>query len=141
MFKKKVYKMENSRRYKRLKADYLIKYQMAGTTQEPFIANIKDISATGIRFWSDHYLQEGTLLKFSVWVPAIDRTLEGLARISRVRQAQGGLVYYMAARFLEIAAEDQTALNDFIEKLAADPETKEFIENEPIVKRTAAGRI
>jgi c-di-GMP-binding flagellar brake protein YcgR len=132
----KSYKMENSRSFKRLKADYLIKYQVAGSGQEPFIANIKDISGGGLKFWSDHYLPEGTLLRVSVWVPPIERTIEGLARIARVRQARGGVVYYMAARFLEIASEDQKALDGFIEKLAKDPEAKDLIENEPVVKRT-----
>src|SRR5688572_6274222 len=103
---KKNYKMQNSRHYKRLKADYLIKYQVAGVQQEPFIANIKDISAGGVRFWSDHYLAEGVLLKIAVWVPPIDRTIEGLARIIRVRQAKGRLVYYLGARFLEISQQD-----------------------------------
>ena len=142
MFEKKSYKMENSRKFKRLKASYLIKYQIAGSTQEPFLANIKDLSAGGIRFWSDHFLQEGALLKFSLWVPPIERTLEGLIRIVRVRQAKGRMVYYMATRFLEIAAADQAALNNFIEKLAANPDTQDLIENESIVKRSVfSGRI
>ena len=133
----KIYKIQNSRTYKRLRTDYLIKYQTAGSSQEPFVANLKDISAGGLRFWSDHYVSEGVLLKVSIWVPVIDQILEGLVRIVRVRQAKGRLLYYLAARFVEIAPGIQAALNRFIENLAENPAAKGLIEDETIVKRTA----
>ena len=135
MFEKK-YKAENSRRFKRFRANYLVKYQLAGALEEPFVSNLKDLSAGGCRFWSEVAFPEGKLLKISIWIPPIEKTLEALARLVRVRRAPDSDVYYLSVSFAEGSPEIQTSLNDFIEKLAEDRGARRLIDDAPIVSRS-----
>ena len=91
MFEKK-YNAENSRQFKRLTADYLVKYKPAGSgaESEDFVSNLKDISAGGIRFWTEYFFEEETLLEVSICIPPIDRVLHALARVIRIRKPQKG---------------------------------------------------
>ncbi len=137
MFTKQKYKIENMRRFKRLNATYLVKFQVAGAQGEPFVANLKDLSAGGCKFWSDHFIVEGVLLKLSLWIPPVGQTLEALARTVRVRRSASNDLYYVAVRFLEVSKEVQMALNDFIEDLAKTKAGKSLVSDEPIVTRKA----
>ena len=137
MFNGQKYKIENMRRFKRLNATYLVKFQVAGAQGEPFVANIKDLSAGGCKFWSDHYLADGVLLKLSLWIPPIGKTLDALARTVRVRRAASSDLYYVAVRFLEVSKEVQLALNDFIEDLSKSKGGRSLVSDEPVVTRKA----
>jgi c-di-GMP-binding flagellar brake protein YcgR len=135
MFTKKEYKAQNSRRFKRMRADYLVKYQMAGTVGEPFVSNIKDLSAGGVKFWTDQFIPEGTLAKVSFLVPPLDLNVEALGRVVRVRQAKESGIFYLAIRFIEVPDEAKRAINDFIEYLAAQSDARGLVEHAPLVKR------
>jgi c-di-GMP-binding flagellar brake protein YcgR len=135
MFSKKQYKAQNSRRFKRMRADYLVKYQVPGTN-ESFLSNIKDLSAGGVKFWTDQPLIEGSLLKTSFLVPPLELTVEALARVVRVRQSHENTIYYVAVRFIEIPDESKKAIDEFIEYLAAKPDARGVVEfAEGTVKR------
>ena len=109
------YKVKNMRRYNRFPVDYLVKYGLADSPGiEPLVSNLKDISAGGLKFWSEHFLPEGSLLRVSVCTPPLNRVIEALARVVRVRRSPQNL-YYIAVSFIEIPAEDQAAINQFVE--------------------------
>ena len=118
MFKKKQ-TVQNQRKYRRLKAPYLLRYRVVTPGSEAQVANIKDIGAGGMRFWSDRFVPEGTFLKISFVVPPMGRTFETLGRVLRVRRAKEGSVYYMAVKFLELSREDQAVLNQFVELISS----------------------
>lgn len=125
------YKTENTRKFKRAQAHSLVKFQAAekwGGT-EPLISNVKDISAGGLRFWSETFFPEGALLRLSAWMPMLDKPLDALARVLRVRQGRTDGMYYLSVRFIEVDQAAQSAVNDFIEKLAANPKTRRFIDD------------
>lgn len=125
---KNKYIINNTRRYKRLFADYLIKYRPSHTESGAFlVANLKDISAGGVKFWNDIPLPEGALFWVEVLTMPIDRVIRGLARVVRVHQAKNRLVYYNALQFLEIPSEDQNALNSFIDRVAAESGGKALV--------------
>ena len=135
MFGKK-YQSENTRQYKRLFADYLIKYRMAGVqNEEPLVANIKDISAGGMRFWTEEALPQGALVFVEVMVPPLQRIIRAAARVVRVRPAEKRDVYYAAVRFVEISEEDQNAINFFIERIALQPGARAIVPDQPVVSR------
>ena len=138
MFEQK-YRIQNTRRYKRLKSDYLVKYQEPGAT-EVFVSNLKDISAGGLKFWTDQIFAEKTLLRLSVWIPPLDRKLETLGRILRVRKTKDAPIYYVSVQFIEISVDDQKILNEFIEHLATVPEAHFLIHDAPVVKRKKAAQ-
>lgn len=139
MFKKNQIKAQNSRRFKRLRADYLIKFQVPGTPGEPFLSNMKDLSAGGVKFWTGNYIAEGTLIKVSFLVPPLDMKVDTLARVVRVRSA-GDLepLYYAAARFIEISEDAKNAIDQFVEHLSTIPQARKMISSSPVVKRAAA---
>ncbi len=131
------YKTANSRRHKRLQAHALVKFQSAESygESEPFLSNVKDISAGGMRFWSEHFFPEGALLRVSAWMPVLDQPLDALARVVRVRSAFSSDLYYLSVRFIETNAQIQSALNDFIEALASNRRTRRYINDESFVTR------
>ncbi len=133
---KATYNAVNSRRYKRLKADYLIKFQLPGRDGEPMVSNIKDISAGGVKFWTDQVLPEDGLIQLSVLLPPLDRELKALGRIVRVRPAKDLPLEYVAVNFLELNLDAQAALNDFIEYTATLPVAKDLIDLHQFVRRT-----
>ncbi len=134
MFKKS-YPAQNSRQFKRFRADYLVKYHLAGSNEAPAVSNIKDVSAGGVKFWSDQFLPLGTLLKLSILIPPIGRILEALGRVVRVRQAKEGSIYYTGVAFLEVPKADQEALNDWIERLSRSEKARALIDDASIVRR------
>lgn len=103
------------RRFRRAAIPYLVKFQTAGSKEEPFVSNIKDISAGGLRFWTDSVFTEKTLLKIKICLPPLERVIEILGRIVRVRKAQGAGIYHLAVSFVEMPRDDQDTLNQFIE--------------------------
>ena len=120
-----------------------MKYQSAekyGET-EPFISNVKDLSAGGMRFWSESFFPEGKLLRISAWVPPLQRPFDALARVVRVRPAFNSDIYYLSVRFIEANSEMQTALNDFIESLASNTKTRRYIDDDVNVTRETAGKV
>ncbi len=135
MFQKKQISAQNSRRFKRLRADYLIKFQVPGTTGEPFVSNIKDLSGGGVKFWTEQYITEGTLLKVSFLVPALDMKVDTLARVVRTRTAFGAPVFYVAVRFIEIPETAKNAIDEFVEYLSELPQAKKSVFSSPMVKR------
>ena len=123
------YIADNTRRFKRAQAHSLVKFQIAEKwgSDEPFISNVKDLSASGLRFWSEVFFPEGTLLRISAWVPSIGKPLDALARVVRARSARSVDTFYLSVRFIEVDENIQSALNDFIEGLAANSKTRRFI--------------
>ncbi len=111
------YKVFNSRQHKRLRVNYLLKYTILKTGEGPFVSNVKDLSAGGVRFWTDQPLAEGSFLQLNILIPPMGRVLETLARVQRVRFVSKTGVYYIGTGFAELRSEDRNALDQFIEEL------------------------
>lgn len=135
-------KIANTRRFKRMHAHSLVKYQAAESygSKEPLLSNVKDISAGGMRFWSESFFPEGTLLRVSVWIPVLDKPFDALARVVRTRTAFGSGIYYLSLRFIEVNQEQQAALDRFIETIANDPKTRRYVDDFAFVRRQTAGK-
>ena len=127
-------KAKNTRQYKRLHVAYLVKYQINGKG-EPRITNAKDISAGGLRFWTTENIPQNSLLKVSIYLPPLERSVEGLAKVLRIRKSKEGLVYYVAVSFLELKQEDREALAQFAETLSKDKDAQLFMDHADLVIR------
>lgn len=119
MFWSKKNKYENMRRHKRMQADYLMLYKPKDSSddREPFIANIKDLSASGCRFLTEHFFVEGTDLDISISIPPLNRSIQCTARVMRIRQSER-VLYYVGVRFLDLPKRDEEDLELFVEGLA-----------------------
>ena len=127
--------LPNGRRYKRLRADFLVKYQRDGEG-EARITNLRDLSAGGIRFCADENIPESSLLYLHIYLPPLERTVEAVAQVVRTRSGRGGLFYYVAARFLDLKQEDRESIHQFTEFLSTDEEISFLIDHAEVVART-----
>jgi c-di-GMP-binding flagellar brake protein YcgR len=134
---KNTYQIANARRYKRLKADYLVKYKVYDYPGAPSVSNIKDISAGGLRFWSRENLPLGALLQMSVLLPPVDREIKTIAKVVRVRPAQHGFFNYAAVSFIELSGRDQEAIDDFVEYIAKTEAARDLIDHFEVILRKA----
>lgn len=131
----KNYKAFNARKFKRLKVNYLIKYQDVNAEGRPSVSNIKDLSAGGVRFYANHEVPQGTYLRMSVLIPPLDMTFYALGRVMRIHRAPKLPVYYISVAFLELKSEEQETLNGFIEDMFTRHPS--FLKHPEIVKRTS----
>ena len=127
-------KIRNTRRHKRFRADFLVKYQIDGKG-EARITNARDISAGGLRFWADEKVPESSLLKVSLYLPPLDRAVDAVAQVLRTRKVKKGLFYYVAVQFLDLKQEDREAINEFAESLSQDQEASFLIDHADVVVR------
>ncbi len=111
------YKVLNSRRHERLDASYLIKYQKVNHFDGIHVTNIKDISAGGVRFWTEESVESGELLQMKVLLPPIGRVLHVLGKVRRVHYVEKSGIYYVGVSFYQMKAEDQQALDNFVNSL------------------------
>jgi len=135
MFFKKKYKSANTRQFKRLRVDYLVKCEVVGSIEEPILSNLKDISSGGLRFWTGKPLEEGNLVRITCFLPPLDRQIESLARVVRVRRAIHAPIYYVGISFIELTKEDQADINRFIEDVADNRRTRSYVDHKDVVER------
>jgi len=128
-------KIKNARKYKRLKAYYLVQYEVDSKGSKPKINNVRDISAGGLKFISDEAVPERAGIKLRVLMPSLEKTLVARAQILRVRRVPHAVNYTVAVKFTEISQDDQKALNDFIERLAEDRNARFLIDHAEVVVR------
>ena len=133
----KTYPSQNTRRFKRLRGNFLVKYQIAMLGGESVVANVRDVSGGGIKFWTKEFVPEGALLRLSLLIPAMDHPLEMLGRVLRVSRPRHAGMVYLAVEFLEMSRADQAALDDLIESLSKTREARFFMDDRPVVKRSA----
>jgi hypothetical protein len=126
MFPKK--KSQNARRFKRLQANYLIKFLIPGVDADPkdpyFLTHIKDIGAGGVKFWSERFIPEGTVLQVKILVPPLKEPLETNVEVMRIRTAKTDGIFYIGTSFIDLDDEQQRKLNDLIESMSQEPKAK-----------------
>lgn len=133
LFPKRI-RLRNSRRYKRFRAHFLVKYQLS-TKGETRITNAKDVSAGGLCFWSTERILESSLLRVSIYLPPLERTVDALVQVLRVRKVKKVLLYSVAVNFLDLDRKDREAINEFAESLSKDKGAKFLIDHAEIVVR------
>lgn len=132
-FRKKE-KARNTRRFKRFRSDFLVKYEVekGGTAR---ITNARDIGAGGLRFWSEEKIPETSLLHVSIYLPPLNRIVEGLVRVLRVRKVKKTFSYSIAVSFLDLKQEDREAMNEFAEHLSREKGAQFLIDHADVVVR------
>lgn len=133
-FLRRKIRLRNQRRFKRMRAEFLVKYQIQGKG-ESFITNVRDISAGGFRFWLGGAVPESSILNVSIYIPPLERSVDAVAQVLRVRRVKGGFLYYAAMSFMDIKKEDREAINEYAEVLAQDQKASFLIDHADIVIR------
>lgn len=131
----KTEQVENTRQYRRMQADYLLKFRPADTGAEESVTNVRDLSAGGLRFWTDLWLSEGQALEVSFLLPPVNLLVEARARIVRVRRADDAAIFYVAVVFESIPNEDRAAIDRFIDALSRKRGARSIVDHHSRAKR------
>ncbi len=114
---KSVYK-PNRRNAPRANARNLMKCLRGDDVPKEFVANLTNLSETGIQFTSGYLIQKGALLKIMLNVPEKHRVISALGKcawVAKVRGHQG--VYRIGAAFITLAAEDRESLRELVKEI------------------------
>jgi hypothetical protein len=136
MFKKlfrKETKAENARHFKRLRTTFLLKYRSEGGV--PKTANLINLGAGGVRFATKEEIPVSSRLTLTIHTPPLNRFVEAQAVVSRVEKEKRGQTYAVAAAFVDLKAEDRTAINQYIEALYQNEATRPFVDHNDVVHR------
>lgn len=127
-------RLRNSRRFKRIRASFLVQYQRI-RQGGPRVTSTRDISAGGVHFWTLEPLPESSVLDISVYIPALERSVEALGEVLRVRKTKEGLAWYVAVCFLDLNEVDRGAIEEFAETVSKDQEAELMVDHAEIVVR------
>ena len=133
-FLRRKIRTRNARRFKRFRADFLVKYHV-DRKGEAHVTNARDISAGGVRFWSDQPIPESSVVNVSIFVPPLGRAVDALAQVRRVTRVRKGLTFSVAVSFIDLKQEDREALSQFAENLSKEKGAELLIDHADIVVR------
>lgn len=133
--KEKHYRVFNERKFRRFKVPYLLKHRPAGSEEEWTVSNLKDLSAGGLKFWTDKFYAEGSFIQLLLWIPLMDRQIMALGRVVRSVMGKIEAVFYISVAFLEIPRGDQEILKTFIDRFSSQRETKDLVDHKEIAER------
>ncbi len=109
------------RKFKRLQAAYLVKYKI-GEKGVPRVTNLVDISEGGLRFLAHEKISELSILHLSIYLPPLERSVDTVSKVTRVRRARDGeTTYYVSVIFLDLKGGDREAIRQFAELLDIAP--------------------
>ena len=111
------------RAYTRLDSKVNIRFQAFRTKEELFkhgftpeqLSVTTNISAGGLFFVSREPITVGSILDMKIELPNADETIECLAKVSRVEEAEAEKIYNVMVSFLDITSAQRTKLNKYAE--------------------------
>ncbi len=126
------------RRHARLDADYLIRYEAGSGMREVHVTNIKNISAGGAKFLVGEVLHEDQVIRLSILIPLLEKTVKTEASVLRFRRTRKKSIYSVAVRFIGISPDDQGVINAFVESLVREKDAPFVQKLSEMVKKNEA---
>ena len=117
----------DKRRFKRVRAPFLLKYQVK---ESGFgnITNIRDISVSGARFAADHPLLKGSQVALEINLPTSEKPISVDGKVVRVSRLKSLSAYRIAIRFTRIEPKDRTAIRLLVERMWRDKRVKGLVD-------------
>lgn len=104
----------NTRRYKRKKFPFLMKYQTDAASEMISMTRLRDIGGGGLSFLTNDEIKEGSDIRIFILIPACYKPLEVKAHVLRVKlSGLRGLKQLVAVKFAEIAKQDKRVVDEF----------------------------
>ena len=105
------------RRFPRLKCASPIQYRDVFKPHELFFGCLsRDLSAGGLRMTASKILPSDARLVVLLSLPDSLRQIRSITRVTWQRHLPRGTAYDYGLQFIEITAEDQEAISDFVER-------------------------
>ena len=120
---------KNTRKHKRMKSFYLLKYQAGADDGDTKVTNVSDLSAGGLRFHTPTRLPEGTKINLAILVPSFEKPIETEAEVVWVgKSTRKENPYSVAVKFINISKKSEEALDDFVKKITGQKKSPLFID-------------
>ena len=104
----------NTRKYKRKKFPFLLKYQTDASSEMVTMTRLKDIGGGGLSFLTNDDIKGGSNIRIFILIPSCYRPLEVKAHVLRVEPSGlRGLKQVAAVKFAEIAKQDKRVVDEF----------------------------
>lgn len=126
-FKKVLSSPRDKRQFKRVRAPFLLKYQLQERGVGN-IANIRDISVSGARFTTDHPLLKGSQVALEINLPTSEKPVSVQGKVVRVSRVKSLSAYRIAIRFIRIEPKDRTAIRLLVERMWRDKRVKGLVD-------------
>ncbi len=110
----------NRRNAPRAKSRNLMKCLRSDDTPKEFVANLCNLSETGLQFFSGYKIQPGSLLKIALNLAEKEKVISVVGKaawLTRMRGQQD--VYRVGVAFLSLAEEDREHLRSFVKTVLA----------------------
>lgn len=108
---------DEKRRFARVESRFPLKYRdLKETTQETKGTVSKNVSEGGVRFRSDRFISLATRLVVELNIPAADKPVRAVSKITWIKKLPVGDDYEVGNQFLEISKQDRELIRYFIKK-------------------------
>lgn len=98
-------KIQEKRKYVRLKVYHLAKYRPASSEKEqaqPILVRLKDIGAGGVCLRTEEYLPVSSLIQLEINFPASDHPIFSIAKIAWIKEIGKSKRYEVGAQFVNL---------------------------------------
>jgi len=120
---------KNTRKHKRLKSFFLLKYQTDAKAGQEQITNVHDISAGGLRFQTNQRLPQNCIIKLAILIPSFEEPIEAEAEVVWVGQTRKkNMPYAVAVKFTKVSGKAEKELEEFLQKMAKEKKNPFFID-------------
>jgi Tfp pilus assembly protein PilZ len=112
---------ENTRKHKRKKSAFLLKYHEPDANA-PKVTNLRNISAGGVAFLTNDQIRIGSEVRLSILIPSFEKPVEVEGSVVRVdNSATKGMKYLVAVQYTKIIGESKKAMEEFDKILSKAP--------------------
>lgn len=109
---------KNTRKYKREKIPFLLKFQSSTTEKNPEVGNLGDISGGGLQFSTKSNIQVGEVIKVSILIPSVEDPIEAEAEVMRsVPLKKKPEFNNIGVKFVKMSEKSKKAFEQFIKGL------------------------
>lgn len=104
------------RRYKRIKANFVVSYRPVTLSESANISQTKNLSQGGMLLTTNKAFAKGTLLKMSIQIPIISYKVELVGRVMESREVTKSLIYETRIVFQDLSLTVAQALGNTVKK-------------------------
>ena len=94
----------------------LVQYDNGGEEPEES-SSTKDISGSGICFFSDKLIPIGSILEIRIELPDGDRSIECAVRVERIEELKKDKIYGIGVCFLDMLSRDRARIDRYLRNL------------------------
>lgn len=120
---------KDTRKHRRVKSFFLLKYQTGAATGKEQLTNLHDISEGGLRFQTNQRLPENSIINLAVLIPSFEKPIEVEAKVVWVGQSKKkDNAYSVAVQFVKVSGDTQGKLNEFFKGMVKENKNPMFID-------------